>query len=537
MRKILLAASALVMLASCKKYLDVNDNPNDATSSTPPLVLGQALVYAAGNTVSYNSYGAWMVGYTANAGGYGGWGSALNYNYGNTSYTGLWTSTYDNNTDFQYVIDQTEGDAYYTYYNAIARIMRAYNFQFLVDQYNDVPFTDALKGLGNLTPKYDNAKSIYKALYDEYTNAIELINGASGAASTSYALGQADPMFSGNMTKWKQFANTLKLRLLVRASATDAFAGVTPSFDAAGFLTEDAVVQPGYSKASGKQNPAWNAYHSSYTNGGAGRSLITTYFVVSFYNGSKISDINRAKAVYRGAQNPGRNQLGETDESIPQAPSGGPTWYSGNGSTYAFSDNYDNAVGVLKSRSMAQPILLAAESYFLQAEARLKGIISTSDVTTLFNSGITASFAYLFKSGDGTYKINAYFGATAPNPTALATAYHTEDDNATNYLVNIDLATTDAQKLEAIITQKYIALNMIHGHEAWAEFRRTGYPAIDNTPPLNAEATFVSILSAASTEDRLLGRVLYPNSEAQLNYNNMPTGITTSSLVFWDRRN
>jgi hypothetical protein len=122
------------------------------------------------------------------------------------------------------------------------------------------------------------------------------------------------------------------------------------------------------------------------------------------------------------------------------------------------------------------------------------------------------------------------------DPVGDAQAYQAA--NAGNYLANIDLATTDAQRLEAIITQKYIALNMIHGHEAWAEFRRTGYPTIDNSTPLQANETFVSILSEASTSDRLVGRVLYPATEFQLNSANVPTGITVfGSYVFWDRRN
>lgn len=537
MRKILVAASVLLILNSCKKYLDVNTNPNDPTASTPQLVLGQAIVYSAANSVSYNTYGAWMVGYTANAGGYGGWGSALTYNYDNTSYTGLWSSTYDNLEDYQYVIEQTDGKDEFAYFNAAARIMRAYNFQFLVDQYNSVPYTNALKGVSALNPTYDKAEDVYKAIYAELDQALTTINTASNPLPLTYSLGTADPMFKSDITKWKQLANTLKLRLLVRASDSGVFTG-TPTFDAAGFLTADASVNPGYTKASGKQNPAWNSYHSSYTDGGSARSLITTYFVLTFYNNTKISDTARAKAIYRGKLTPARNQLGETAETVPQAPTGSSVWYSGNGSTYAFSDNYDNAVGVLKSRSQDQPILLAAESYFLQAEARLKGILTTGDdVTTLFNKGIEASFAYLYKSGDGTYKVNTYFGASAPNPTALAAAYHTEIDNGTNYLVNIDLAASNEQKLEAIITQKYVALNMIHGHEAWAEFRRTGYPKIDNTTPLNQNRTFVSKLSSIGTSDRLLGRVLYPDTEAQLNSANVPSGITTGSFVFWDRRN
>jgi hypothetical protein len=539
---LLVACTVILVFGSCKKYLDVNTNPNSPTSSTAELVMPQALTAAASSLVGYNSYGAWQAGQSANAGGFGGYGSLLNYNYGPDDYTGLWSGPYNILEDFQYILDQTEGSDRYAYYNAAARIMKSYLFQLLVDQYNNVPYTEALKGVANTTPKYDDAKVIYKDLYTQLDKAITTINTAQFPAKFKNILGDADPLFHDDMTKWKQFANTLKLKLLIRASGTSVFTGVTPSFDAAGFLTTDAIVNPGYSKASGKQNPNWNTFHSSFdgASAGSGRSNITTHFALTFYNGNKISDIKRATAVYRGATAPARNQLGITDDNVPFAPSGGPVWFSGDGANFGFTDDPDgtspakSAVGILKGRNMGQPLMLAAESYLLQAEGRLKGIIATgATVQELFDNGITASFNYLYKNATNNLGPNPL---NLTDPVADAAAYHT--NNAANRLVNIQLATTTAQQLEAIITQKYIALNFIHGHESWAEFRRTGYPVINNTAPLNQNLTFVSVLSAATTVDKLPGRILYPNTERQLNPANVPSGVTTwGSFVFWDRRN
>ncbi len=552
MKKILIVGAVLLTgFTSCRKYLDVNKDPNTATGSTAPLMMGQAITYTASNVVSYNSYGAWMVGYTSNAGGYGGWGSALTYDYANTSYTGLWNGAYDNMQDFQFILQETEGKDEYAWYNGIARIMKVFHFQFLVDTYGDIPYSEALKGIGNVNPSYDKAEDIYKDLYSQLDIALETINNAVAPLGLNHSLGNADPMFNArannsNINNWKRLANTLKLRLLIRASETGVFAGVTPTFDPVGFLTTDAIVNPGYGKVAGQQNPFWNAFHSSVTDAGAARSLITTYFMLSFYNGTKMEDEARAKAIYRGVFTPARNQTGITDDNVPLAPTGSSVWYSGNGSSYSNSDNYDNAVGVLKGRGQGQPIFTAAESYFLQAEGRMKGILTTGDdVETLFNKGIEASFLYLFRTADGTFKTNTYFSnifsdgvITEAKVKQAAADYHTEGDNTTNYLVNINLATTNEERLEAIITQKYIALNMIHGHEAWAEFRRTGYPKIDNSLPFDEDLTFVSTLSQATTPDRTLGRLLYPDTEYQLNTQNVPTSVTVfGSYVFWDRRN
>lgn len=533
----IIASAALLTLSSCKKFLDVNENPNEPTESIPELTLQQGIVGTAAYTITGNTYGAWQVGYTSNAGGFGGFGAQLTYNYDRTSYNTLWTTAYNNLQDYEYVFQQSRGKDEYAYYEAAARIMKAFLFQRLVDEYNDIPYSQALLGTGNTAPSYDKAEDVYIDLYKQLDTAIAVINNAQHPRPFKSIIANADPLFNDDMTKWKQLANTIKLRLLVRASGTSVFSGITPTFDPVGFLTTNAIINPGYTNVAGQQNPAWEAYHSSASGVGAARSIITTHYVVTLYNGVKITDFKRAQAVYRGGINPARNQTGEQVNN-PPAPSGSSVWYSGNGSTYSLTDNPDgttpakSAVGVLKGRNMGQPLLLAAESYFLQAEARMRGIITTGDVKTLYEKGIEASFDYLYRNSLNSLGANPL---NLTNPVGDAAQYLV--DNSTNRLVNIDLATNDAQRLEAIITQKYIALNMIHGNESWAEFRRTGYPTIVNTTPLQQNNTWVSTLSEATTVDKLVGRVQYPNSEFQLNSENVPKNITVfGSFVFWDRR-
>jgi hypothetical protein len=530
-----LAFSAVIALGSCKKYLDVNQNPNDATEATPELVLPNALVATAAATVTFNEYGSWQVGMSANAGGFGGFGSLLTYDYPQTQYNGLWNSSYDNLYDYQYIINQTAGSDEYAHFNAVARIMRAFVYQRLVDEYNDIPYSEALQGVANTTPAYDNAEDIYRDLYAQLDLAIETIDNAVAPLGFTNVLVKSDVMFDGNMTRWKQFANTLKLKLLIRASGTSVFSGVTPTFDPVGFITEDVLVNPGYIKADGKQNPMWATFHSDAAGNQAtaGRSRIPTIFAISFYNGNKLVDPKRALAIYRGGTNPVRNQLGITDDNVPLAPTGSPVWYSGNGATYSYGEDPINAVGVLKGRNAGMPLMLAAESYFLQSEGRMRGIITSgASVEELFDDGIEASFTYLYKNSSGVVAANP-LGLI--NPSADADAYQTA--NASSYLANIDLASSDEQRLEAIITQKYIALNFIHGHEAWAEFRRTGYPQIVVGSSVASE-NFASTLTTATTPDELPGRLLYPTTEFQLNPENVPQGITVfGSYVFWDRRN
>src|SRR5690606_11370812 len=105
----------------------------------------------------------------------------------------------------------------------------------------------------------------------------------------------------------------------------------------------------------------------------------------------------------------------------------------------------------------------------------------------------------------------------------------------TSKLVNFDACTTDEERLEAIVTQQYIAYNMIQGHQAWFEYQRTGYPrnVMPNTLA-NNKVCFSSFVSEATAADKLPTRVLYPESEFSYNSGNVPTGVDKyTSKIFW----
>ena len=175
--KYILIGAVIVGGTSCKKYLDINENPNSPTSSTPDLVLPQAIVGAAAVTNTYNLNLADQGGQRANAGGFGGFGEVVTYQYTNDSYASLWTSVYNNAKDFQYVITQTSTNPAMANYAAIAKIMKAFDFSKLVDQFNDVPYSEAFQGAElNFTPTYDKGPDVYKSLITLLNEAITQIN-------------------------------------------------------------------------------------------------------------------------------------------------------------------------------------------------------------------------------------------------------------------------------------------------------------------------------------------------------------------------
>jgi len=513
---------SFVSLTACESFLGDNENPNQATEATPELVLPNALVNTANLLYSFNSNAMWINGNTVNAGGYGGFGSVVTYNYTTSSYATLWTDAYDDLVNYHYIETESADDPLLAYSNAIAKIMIAYDYHMLVDVYGDVPYTEALQGTDNVTPKYDSQTAIYQDLVAKLNAAIDIIHNTENAN----AIGSGDVMFGGDMEEWMRFANTLKLRLLIRmadAEETSSFAATEfASFDTdLGFISDDAMVNPGYIATDNKQNPYWNAFHSDAAGSlaGQGRSRIPSIYTFSFYNGDKILDQGRGAATYRAfpADTP-VGQLGELNNN-PAALSSQTAWYVGTGT----GANASNTIGLLKGRTAGVPLMLEAEAHFLLAEAYMKGYLSGDDQAA-FNAGVLASYQYLYED---------ISGATSSDWDPETDFELYQEDNPGNYLVNYELAASPAQKLEAIITQKYIAYNFINAQETWSEFRRTGYPTIVEGSS-NPERTFASLLSNSTRTDELPVRYLYSNTEFQLNGGNVPTGINQfTSLIFW----
>ncbi|KAA6324285.1 hypothetical protein EZS27_026367 [termite gut metagenome] len=517
----------ILLFHSCE--LDINTNPNSPTETvvTPDLTLPAVVGATVYNQIYYYGYAsaAYLVGHQIPGKGVSGFGDVYTYNFTSSFVTGAWTSALSALRDYGTIIRKSENDSGYVLYGAIAHILTAYNYQLLVDAYGDVPYTEGLNGAsGNLSPVYDSGADVYKALISELNDAISLIKdnrdnvggGVLGLNSST------DPVFGGNLTKWIQFANNIKLRLLVRARGTtidsfvkDAFS----KFSSDGFLKEDVLVNPGYNSSS-QQNPYWTVFHSSVdgTITQPARFFIPSKYVFSFYDGTKLDDKTRGKLVYKGFPNTPTGQLAdETNNPATQQY----TWFIGTGTGRTASD----AAGILKSRSAAAPLFFASETYFLLAEAALYDYLSSEgDAKTNFVKGIEASFAFLEKEGAANTL------PSGANPSQDTQDYITT--NSSSYLANFDIAGTTDQKLEAIITQKYIALNILNSNEAWNEFRRTGYPKISGSDALT---TFVSIRSQSTRADKLPVRLIYPQTEFDLNANTPQTGDAYSNPVFWDK--
>jgi hypothetical protein len=534
--KLMTGAFLMLFTMSCEDKLDINDNPNSPITADINLVLPQAITASASIANQFNSYGGHFGGYIANAGGFSGFGNLLNYNLTPIDYNGLWVNTYrDPLKDFKYVIDNTEGQREYAYYNASAKIMTAFLYQKLVDTFGNIPYSEALRGEEDiLVPAYDDAATIYQDLFAKLDESIEIIQTAQ-ESTTILPLRltvAADPLFNeitdakDQATAWAKFANTLKLRILLRLTSKTEFntfvsSGFTGLDLGLGFLSDDAIVDPGYEL--NRPNPAWATWGKTTALALANSSRIPTTFSFGFFNGNKLNDARRGEAYFVNYPGTPTNQLGN-EVGNPTIASGLVTWAS-NQTGYI-------GTGILKGPAMGQPLMLHSEALLLVAEAQLRGFIAGDYIST-FNNGVNASFGYSIKNENESPVVppGLTIGAGLTTVQALGNEYRTI--NVGNRLADISLAATFEQRMEAIITQKYIAMTMITSDEAYNEFRRTGYPL---TQP--GGAPLLDIASNKSTIttrfDKLPTRVLYPATEQSYNAANYVTINHTSDLIFWD---
>ncbi|MDF2515421.1 MAG: hypothetical protein K0R59_717 [Sphingobacterium sp.] len=511
-------ALGLPTIQSCKKALDINTNPNSPTYSTPELVLPQAMVATAQQVPGFNTYGGRFVGYYATSGGVSGWGDILTYDYATSAFGGLWSGIYNTLTDLDYVVKNTNENSNYKDLNQAAVVLMAYNFANLVDTYNDIPYSEALQGAAFLTPKYDKASDIYVDLAKKLDAAVAYFK----ANQASDVFKKSDIIFKGNNTSWAKFANTLKLRLVLRAGSKATFANKT--IDPIGVITDDVIVQPGFTKIAGKQNPMWNTW--AYGADGAavgtwGTQFIPTPFIMAFFDGSKLSDEARASLFFANGISTNVNQLGNTtNPPVGVAPS---AWVMRPASGSISATNY-RGYGAIKGPSAGQPLMLGAEGNFLGAEAVVEGLLS-GDAKTYFENGIKASYIYLNKNESDVVANGANANTYLENYVAA---------NEGKYLADWSAASTKDQKLEAIITQKYIAMNFLFGHESYNEYRRIGYPKITGSNVAgNAKNNFISTESRSTAPDKNLARLPYPASEFSYNSGNIPVVDKYTSKLFW----
>ncbi|WP_449400846.1 SusD/RagB family nutrient-binding outer membrane lipoprotein [Chryseobacterium wanjuense] len=252
-----------VFAISCNEYLDVNENPNSIHEEqlTPELVFpgSRSQIYRTQANTMMQFGNVMMNSWAGNSYTFG---SPFPKEYtlssvDNSFYNGIWNGIYLSAANFDYIENVNNADHKNDNYVAMAKILKSFYMQTIVDLYGDVPYSQAFKGQANLTPKYDNDETIYKALIENLDAAIAIIDAQDPNALEA----SSDIIFHSDMTKWKAFANTVKLRMLLRMSKVTGEMATyrdqkLATLASATFINEDVLENPGYAPDNDdKMNP------------------------------------------------------------------------------------------------------------------------------------------------------------------------------------------------------------------------------------------------------------------------------------------
>lgn len=495
-------AAFTLALSSCKKdWLDVNTNPNELLTSTPDYVFTSS----AARTVAFltpNELGSYWSGQWTQSNTYIIDPARFSYTFNNTSFN-FWDTWYDIMEDFQYVID-AEGTKEQPYFKGPARVMKTYIMQQVVDVYGNASYSEAFKGLGNIAPKFDDQKAIYEDLIKQLDQAIADLQANPFTGSYASSIAAADIVFKGNTANWIKFANSLKIRILIRQSmipGRDTYIITEINKAAAvpeGFMTNiDATVNPGYIASTGKMNPFYENWGYNASGGAQALARFPRPTVFLFNSLINTDDTFRLKrlAYPKGGQSAGNAEIVANYVGVPYGASSG---YLAQNSSYL-------GPSVIVKGEFNRPmyLMLAVETNFLLAEAKQRYGAAVNLAGTpqeYYEQGVRESFRVT--------------GATATYGADKATALLTSGKDLADWNASTD-------KLKAIWMQKWLALTNFSGLEAWSEYRRTEFPSI----PASA--------SAPAGQQRAV-RLFYLSTEAGSNPN-VPKGIDVfTSKIFWD---
>lgn len=519
-------AGSMFLIAGCDKdFVEINTNPYAVTSIDPGLLLAGAQRSFNGsgweteNTIVQQFVNPFNAGATL--------GPNFNAdidNFNNARWEGTYTGTAPLNNpttgglkNLVQALANLNGNTNAVNLKSMIRIWKAYAYMGLVDTYGDVPYFDAGKAYtdGIFYPKYDNDADIYADLEKELREATAALDPAGDYVSADlfFGLHAAIPIttVAPQVAQWKKLGNSLLLRLGMRYSKVNpskAQALVAEAFNG-GVMTSNA-------------DNVFVKYDGTIATNVANVNLVNNnprfyYMAEPFVNQLKSTNDPRSRFIMAkfadpnsplGDANPDftiANQYGVPVGVISDALASAP--YRGTrGGGYDYSQLNVKTVAALTAPTFW---VTYSQTSLLLAEAAKRGWIPGGDgaAQSYYEAGIIAD-------------IDSY--TQYPNSAAVSAA------DKTAYLNDPAVAYNPANALELIGIQYWIA-NLTMGTEAWANFRRTGFPVL--SPNL-----FNNELNGG-----FIRRLSYPDYESSNNNANYSAAVQAiggsdnlTTRVFWD---
>lgn len=550
---IITMACALFFASCSDEYMEnMNTDPSKAATIDPNAQLTTAQLQTYGDLSMMEIYRNYHYAFTQqlmgcwNTTNYGG-RHTLDNNEMSRIWTSFYTQSLKNIIDAQY---RTAEDAEKVNINSVLRIYRVYLMSIITDTYGDAPFSEAGLGFleGKFNPKYDKQEDIYNAFFLELEDAVNKIDPTKDKVT-------GDLIYAGDVTKWQQLANSLRLRFAMRISNVNPTKAQTEFENAlaanGGVITDassDALIKYMTIAFSFGQE-AYSDYRGNslsqllFGNDPANNpSYLCSTFFNQLYNSGDPRTFKISRCYYDGlmsATSPD-NRVDITQEMIekgidfsprdPGAYSWEP-WPTGYDSDICAELAVNNPSVTATMAREVEPklannflksdnpgvVMTSAEVKFLMAEATVKkwnvGSVSAED---LYKQGVRAAMDFLTDNYGCTATTDAEFDAFI------------QDKGAFGH--------TDNQKLEAINTQAWI-LHFTNPAECWANVRRSGYPKLKSP----AEYGFGQYLTGGT---EIPVRLCYPVLESSYNKKNYNEAIERMggtdnwhSLLWWDTEN
>ena len=545
----------LLLTVSCQDLTEINTSPNmlNASDINIKYVLTSVLSGSANNYIRGQVYG-------------GGNGIAEAMQYLQRDYidytqvnTFAWSTVpfpYSSLKNSQYIYEnsiaeKTEGNQ--KFYKAVGLIMRSLWYGFFTAAWGDVPYSEAMKAeKGNFTPIYDSQKDVYKGLLADLKTANELLS----TVTTVEGASSADIMYSGNVLKWRKFANSLRLRYCIMLSEklTDMSAAGVDVVNEVKTMVGNSSTYPVFTSSDDNASIAFLGTDAgnSWYGGPLGFPTPSEFYrrkpCATLVNelrtnmDPRLTTFIRPVDVQLRVRNvtPGYVKLadGQIIRNIPPSTPGVAALdtfrYVGlppalkepsNWNLYTAADL--NTIKALRSNiyidaaanpnvsylgdaymQNSNPVVRAvymsyAELSFILAEARLKGWITTGETVDYYKAGITGSLRQ-YKIADGS--------KTVYNLQNHALESFAESAFIAAQASKFTSAANNAARLNLLMTQKWLANFMTP--EFWFDWRRTGLP------------NFGANLVLASKGSQIPVRYMYGDDERRLNNANVLSATT-----------
>ncbi len=503
--KINIVLIVILLFTGCKKDLtEMNVNPNEPLTANPNYLFSYALQQGAGNynsDVNLEQWGLmnWAM-YMAARGGVEP-GKEYIIPSGKDAY---WREQYSNAlSNLQVIIDMADDNNSSAEYpgisnmKAAAIIWKVNLFHKITDLWGDIPYSDALKGIteSNFTPYYDNQESVYKDMLEQLKGAVSMFDPELPFFDPS-----SDLIYAGNMNQWIAFSNSLRLRLATRINNVD--------FETYQATLMELVNQPLIESNDDNALFPFNSAHKNhlYETMFRGESTVqnnpSKFFVDLLVN----SDDPRVKIFFEKGLLSSLPFVPEYNGVPNLLPNDSPEWDNYNlNDDLGIEGEWDDISKIgdwFLNNNTPGVIMARSEVCMLLAEASLNGVW-TESADELLKQGVRANMEFY----------NSYLEQEDQIP----------EPDIVNYIESLPAA-----DLPQIITQKWISFAFENGYEAYAEYRRTGFPEL------------LDYYGNTIDKEIFPNRLIYPYSEYTLNRDNYNAALVQQGpdneyvKIWWD---